>query len=88
MHRDKLTLLLMGLVSSIILGSLVYIWKNYRELFLFLQIIILPAIYSIGYEILMEKQRKNFEQKYNHLQEKVGKIKEERDYLRKIVQKD
>jgi hypothetical protein len=78
----------MGLITSIILGSLVYIWENYKELFLFLQIIILPGVYSIGYEILIEKQRKNFEYKYNHLQEKVSKIKEERDYLRKIIQKD
>ncbi len=88
MHQDKLTLLLMGLISSIILGSLVYILKDYRELFLFLQVIILPAIYSIGYEILMEKQKENFEHKYNRLQEKVSKIKEKRDYLRKIIQKD
>ena len=59
MFKKKLQLMLLSITFSISLGSLVYIWPKYAELFIFLQIITLPAIYLVGYEILLEEQKKN-----------------------------
>ena len=83
MLGKNLFLTLMGLIYSIVLGSLVYIWSDYKELFLFLQIIILPAIYYIGYGILMNKQRINFSRSYSILSMDFEKIKLEREILLK-----
>jgi len=77
----------MGLVYSIILGSLVYIWKDYRDLFLFLQIITLPAIYYIGYEILMEKQKKNFKSGYNKVKKELQIINLKQELLKEKTKK-
>jgi hypothetical protein len=74
----------MGLVYSISLGSLIYIWPEYRELWIFLQIIILPAIYYVGYEIILEKQRKNFNSAIEEIQEQIKVITEERDKLKQV----
>ncbi|MAG60884.1 hypothetical protein CL619_03805 [archaeon] len=69
MFKQKLRLMLQSLCYSISLGSLVYVWPKYQELFIFLQIITLPAIYHIGYEIILHKQKKKFE-----LEKKKAKV--------------
>lgn len=61
MNKDKLTLICIALAYSMFIGSLVYIWEEYKELWVFLQIVALPAIYYIGYEILMDKQKTEME---------------------------
>lgn len=46
MERKKLTLYLFGLIYAIILGSLVYMAPEKKELWFFLEIITLPSIYT------------------------------------------
>lgn len=74
MDNDKLFLYGMALAYSMFVGSLVYIWPSYKELWVFLQIIGLPAIYYIGYEILMDKQKKRMNENINDVHDKVLKL--------------
>lgn len=47
----------MALAYSMLIGSLVYVWNEYKDVWVFLQIVGLPAIYYVGYEILMDKEK-------------------------------
>ena len=81
MERKKLTLYLFGLIYAIILGSLVYIAPEKKELWFFLEIITLPSIYMIGYEILMHKQKRGFGKDTHKIMEEVNKLKNYADIL-------
>lgn len=82
MRNKKLRLVLMALSFSILLGSLAYLIPDYRELWLFLQIIILPSIYSIGYELLMEQQRVRFQSEIAVIVERSNKLDHANQELR------
>ena len=90
MFNKKYFLIVMALVYSISLGSLVYIWYDYKQLFIFLQIITLPAIYYVGYEILMEKQKNIFDKSFNEISQIVeqerNKNKENEEKIKKVSQ--
>lgn len=89
MDKNKLYLVLMALIYSIALGSLIYIWPDFKALWVFLQIITLPAIYYIGFEILMERQKKEFEnsidlvsEEFNFLQCKINELEQQNKALK------
>jgi len=78
----------MALAYSLFIGSLVYIWEDYKDLWLFLQIVGLPAIYYIGYEILMDKQRETFEKGFNLISIRSFELeKENQELKRKLKEK-
>ena len=95
MERKKLTLYLFGLIYAISLGSLVYIAPEKKELWFFLEIISLPSIYMIGYEILMHKQKRGFGKDTHKIMEEVNnilisenkKLKEENNFIKKGIKK-
>ncbi len=57
MDNKKQNLYLFGLVYAIFLGSLIYIIPEYKDLWLVLEVIVLPNIYMIGYEILIQREK-------------------------------
>ena len=76
MNKDKLILYIFGLSYAILLGSFVYIFPDYKELWLFLEVITLPSIYMIGYEILMSKEQKQRKGYYEDIRSKIDQLGE------------
>ncbi|MBI2662078.1 hypothetical protein HYX11_01320 [Candidatus Woesearchaeota archaeon] len=88
MNKSKLFLILMALSYSLFLGSFVYISPTYKELFIFLQIVTLPAIYAVGFEILMDKQKEEFNLSYSKLKNDFENINSERKILTENIEKN
>ena len=71
MIRAKTDLVLFVTIFAIIFTSLVYIFPpKYVQLWLSLEIIIIPTLYLVGYELLLEKQKKMFEEKINLIEQR------------------
>ena len=71
MIRAKTDLVLFVTVFAVVFTSLTYIFPSrYVQLWLSLEIIIIPTLYLIGYELLLEKQKKMFEEKINLIEQR------------------
>ncbi len=55
---NRFTLIIIATIIAVYFTSLVYLLPDYKVLWFSLEFIILPIVYIIGYEILMEKQDK------------------------------
>ncbi len=66
---------------AIIFTTLIYVIPTYKELWLYLEIIILPLIYYIGYEMLMDKQREDFRTDLREILEDSRELEEKNTAL-------
>ena len=55
---NRYTLIIIATIVAVFFTSLVYILPKYSTLWFTLEFIILPIVYIVGYELLMEKQDK------------------------------
>ncbi|MFH1438990.1 MAG: hypothetical protein ABIG89_00355 [Candidatus Woesearchaeota archaeon] len=86
MLKQKTKLILTATVFAIFLSSLVYIIPKYSVLWLTMEVIILPAVYILGYEILMDRQRKKLRKDFNILMSQVEFFKK-KIYELKLINK-
>tara|TARA_Y100000310_G_C20663807_1_gene806319 strand:- start:2099 stop:2365 length:267 start_codon:yes stop_codon:yes gene_type:complete len=87
MISKKTELIMVVTIFAIILTACVYIFPSkYALLWLSLEVIIIPTLYLVGYELLIHKQRKNFERDISLIVSKVEKLEKE-NYRLKIRSK-
>ena len=91
---NRYTLIIIATIVAVYFTSLVYILPKYSTLWFTLEFIILPIVYIVGYELLMEKQDKIYNKDINKINEesdKLGieheKIKKENKQLKKEIKK-
>lgn len=53
-------LILFATIFAIIFTTMVYLTPKYKGLWFSLEVIVLPLIYYVGYEMLMDKQKEEF----------------------------
>ena len=58
----KIELTLMATSFAIFFAILIEVWSKYSKLLLSIEVIVLPVVYYVGYEILMKKQKKDFDE--------------------------
>ena len=63
--KKKYDLALFAALFAIIFTVLTYVDEKRAMMWLSLELIILPFIYVVGYEMLMDKQRRQLEEKMN-----------------------
>ncbi len=80
--KSKLQLILFATSFAIVFTGLIYIVPKYDKLWLSLEVIILPIIYSIGYEALMEKQRNRMINIHTKISRKILKLEVENCILK------
>lgn len=61
MIETKYRIGLFATIFAIVFTTLIHIWEKYATLWLSLEVIILPLIYYIGYELLMSDQKEELE---------------------------
>jgi len=71
---NRYRLIIIATIVAVFFTSLVYLLPNYSTLWFSLEFIILPIVYIIGYEILMEKQKQIDEEEKNKINEKLNKL--------------
>lgn len=76
----KLTLFVTGL--SVLFAVTTHLLRTYSGLLLTLEVIVLPVIYIIGYEIMIEKQRFMYEQNIRDIEKDLHKLEKENQLLR------
>ena len=77
---NRYTLIIIATIVAVFFTSLVYLLPNYSTLWFSLEFIILPIIYIIGYEILMEKQKQEDNNEKNRIYQELNNL--ENRYLR------
>ncbi len=87
MISQKTELTLIVTIFAIFLTTLVYLIPAYAPLWLSLEVIIIPTFYLVGYELILEKQRKDFERDSSLIQEHAEKLEKENYRLRLRLQK-
>lgn len=78
----KHKLILYATTFAIILTALTYIIPGYAALWLSLEVITLPVIYSTFYEKMMEKQKRESEMIIRQIAGEFDKIKKEKAMLK------
>jgi len=74
MISRKTELVLMVAIFAIIFTTCVYVFPSkYAHLWLSLEVITIPTLYLVGYELLMHKQKRVFEEETSLLNEVVEK---------------
>lgn len=68
---------------AIVFTMLVYLMSNYDKLWLSLEVIVLPIIYYMGYEILMDKQKKDFDNTLEEMYNYASELEKENARLKK-----
>lgn len=66
----KIELTIMATSTAIFFAILVEVWSKYSKLLLSIEVIVLPVVYYVGYEILMKQQKKDFDRLLNDVQNK------------------
>jgi len=84
-YRHKI--ILIATIFAICLTSLVYIIPKYSVLWLTLEVIILPVIYMVGYENLMNEQEKLFDEDTTELIDTVESLEKENFRLKEKMKK-
>lgn len=82
MIESKYRIGIFATIFAIIFTTLVNIWKKYSVLWLSLEVITLPLIYYIGYEILMNKQKEDLDRDFEELAEEFDSLSETAQELR------
>jgi len=77
---NRYRLIILATIVAIFFTSLVYLIPNYSNLWFSLEFIILPIVYIIGYEILMEKQKQEEDNEKNRIYQELNEL--EKRYLR------
>ena len=77
---NRYRLIILTTIVAIFFTSLVYLIPNYSNLWFSLEFIILPIVYIIGYEILMEKQKQEEDNEKNRIYQELNEL--EKRYLR------
>ncbi len=77
---NRYRLIILATIVAIFFTSLVYLIPNYSNLWFSLEFIILPIVYVIGYEILMEKQKQEEDNEKNRIYRELNNL--ENRYLR------
>jgi hypothetical protein len=72
----KYRLFLFATTFAILFTTFVYIIPKYKMLWLSLEVIILPLIYYVGYEMMMDNQKGKFEENIDFISNKVIDLKE------------
>ncbi|KKM76383.1 hypothetical protein LCGC14_1380700 [marine sediment metagenome] len=62
---------------AVIFTALIHLMPDHAMMWLYIEVIVLPIIYYIGYEVLMEKQKESFERDADKMIEKAIAV---RDY--------
>ncbi len=76
MIETKYRIGIFATIFAIIFTTLINIWKNYSVLWLSLEVITLPIIYYIGYEMLMSRQKEELDREFDELSEELDSISE------------
>ncbi|MBI4453746.1 hypothetical protein HY636_03825 [Candidatus Woesearchaeota archaeon] len=74
-------------IFAIIFTALTYIMPNYAIMWLSIEVIVLPLIYYIGYEVLMNKQKANFEKSINKISNNSITLEKENKLLKEELKK-
>ena len=86
MFLKKAELTFMVTLFAVVFTSLTYIFPpHYAQLWLSLEIIIIPTMYLIGYEFMMEKQRRKFEQIITSITYEAKELEKDNLRLRKKI---
>tara|TARA_Y100000034_G_C6777485_1_gene347245 strand:+ start:575 stop:796 length:222 start_codon:yes stop_codon:yes gene_type:complete len=64
---NKFKLIILATIIAVFFTSLVYLLPSFANLWFTLEFIILPVTYTIGYEILMKKQKQEIRKIKNEL---------------------
>jgi len=83
--KERFELMLFAGILTIILTTCVYIFSSYDRMWLNLEVIIIPLVYIIGYEILMEKQVRYAKTDYDELNEEINILKRKAFALEKEI---
>jgi len=85
----KIELTFIVTLFAVALTTFVYIFPpQYTQLWLNLEIIIIPTMYLIGYEFMLEKQKMKFEKRFELIQQRTEELERKNAHLRlKLSQK-
>ena len=79
----KAELIFIVTLFAVVFTSLTYIFPpKYAQLWLSLEIIIIPTMYLVGYEFMLHKQKKKFDYHYLLLNKKLDKLEKENTKLK------
>lgn len=87
MILKKTELTLIVTIFAIFLTMLTFVWPKYASLWLALEVIIIPTFYLVGYELVLDKQRKVFERDISLLNETVEHLEKENFQLKQKLKK-
>lgn len=83
--KSKYKLIITGTSFAAVLTTMSYIMERYATLWLTLEAMILPAVYIIGYEMLMERQKRRFEKDMLKVKSTIMTLKKEADVERENI---
>ena len=84
---SKYALVLFATIFAIVFTTLSYIMPNYSLLWLSLEVIILPVVYYLGYELIMDKQRAAFQRSIDAIRDYSAAMAAENTILKEKVYK-
>ena len=68
MFKRKAELIFVVTLFAVVFTSLIYIFPSkYAQMWLNIEIIVIPTFYLIGYEFMLHQQEREFKRKYNEL---------------------
>jgi len=82
----KIELTIMATSVAIFFAILVEVWSKYSKLLLSIEVIVLPVVYYVGYEILMKQQKKDFSELLTVVQNRGNALEAKNIQLKTIVQ--
>ncbi|MBU0460560.1 MAG: hypothetical protein KJ597_04430 [Nanoarchaeota archaeon] len=80
--KFKYKLILFATTFAIAFTTLIYVFSKYRMLWFSLEVIILPLIYYMGYEIMMDGQRESFNRSIDLISNEMNHLDNENKELR------
>lgn len=82
MFDRKIELIIIVTIFAVIFTTLVYISPvRYAQLWLNLEVIIIPTLYLVGYEYIIQKQKLENEYNLSLLSESITKLEKEKQML-------
>ena len=86
--KDKYEITIFTTTLSILFVVMMQFAPNYSNLLLNLEVISLPVIYILGYEIMMEKQRFKYIQFFISLENKIQSLNKKNKKLKDMIQNE
>ena len=78
----KYKIFLFATTFAIVFTMLIYLIPKYKMLWFSLEVIILPLIYYVGYEMMMDQQKEEFERSVDFISSKIIDLDDENKGLK------